>query len=335
MQYYSEYVLGLRGASGKKADKGTIVHKVLEITALAKKALQDGLPTIQDDDIGEIQTANYEPDYLNQIIDQVYDYYTSRLPAHKWYPKDKKDCNAWVWKIFNDHEGMFDPKNRLVVDAEPHFDFEIKDDWAKYEHELADGTSLAGNLSLKGTIDLITDVGDDVYEIIDWKTGRRLDWATGQEKTLAKLHKDPQLRIYHLAAKQLYPHVKTFLVTMHFMNDGGPFTVHFQDSDILDTLEMLKQKFKLIKNTSCPTQKKSWKCSRLCHAGKTTFEGTHVTPITENRFGSQTQSKYGECMTKCDQIKYMIDKYGIDWVTANLMSPDHVIGKYKAPGELS
>ena len=98
---------------------------------------------------------------------------------------------------------------------------------------------------------------------------------------------------------------------------------------------MLKQKFELIKNTTCPLQKKSWKCSRLCHAGKTTFEGTHVTPLVENRFGSQTQSKYGEYMTKCDQIKYMIDKYGIDWVTTNLMAPDHVIGKYKAPGELS
>ena len=35
--------------------------------------------------------------------------------------------------------------------------------------------SSRGTLALKGTIDLITDVGDGVYEIIDWKTGRRLD----------------------------------------------------------------------------------------------------------------------------------------------------------------
>ena len=34
------------------------------------------------------------------------------------------------------------------------------------------------------------------------------------------------------------------------------------------------------------------------------------------------------------QTKYMIEKNGIEWVTQNLMAPDHVIGKYKAPGEV-
>ena len=39
MQYYMEYTLGWRGSSNKKADKGTIVHKALEICAVAKKGL--------------------------------------------------------------------------------------------------------------------------------------------------------------------------------------------------------------------------------------------------------------------------------------------------------
>ena len=55
MQYYMEYGLGWRGTSGKKADKGTIVHKVLELTALCKKALQDGDKVFKDHEIGEIQ----------------------------------------------------------------------------------------------------------------------------------------------------------------------------------------------------------------------------------------------------------------------------------------
>ena len=33
-QYFGEYVLGWRGPSGQKADKGTICHKVLEILAV-------------------------------------------------------------------------------------------------------------------------------------------------------------------------------------------------------------------------------------------------------------------------------------------------------------
>ena len=332
MQYYMEYGLGWRGLSGKKADKGTIVHKILELAARAKKALQDGELVFKDSEIGEIQTDNYDPEYLDEIIEKVYEYYTSRLPHHKWIPSDKKHCHAWVWKIFNDHDGFFDPKNRNVVDAEPHFDFEIDEDWAKYDYTLEDGTKLEGRLALKGTIDLITDIGDDTYEIIDWKTGKRLDWATGKEKTHAKLEKDIQLRMYHLACKKMYPEAKTFLVTIHFMNDGGPFTIHFQDSDIPITLEMLRKKYELIKETEIPQLNKSWKCRRLCSSGKSTFEGTEIAPLIERRFGAV--SNYGEYMTKCEQTKYMIEKNGIEWVTDNMKEPEHVIGKYKAPGEV-
>ena len=325
MQYYIEYNLGWRGRSGKKADKGTIVHKILELAAVAKKALQEGQSTITDSEIGEIETSNYDPEYLDEIIDRVYEYYTSRLPHHEWKPLDLKHCRKWVWKIFNDDDGMFDPKNLTVVDAEPHFDFEIEEDWAKYSYTLEDGTVLEGNLALKGTIDLISDVGDGVYEIVDWKTGKRLDWATGKQKTPELLHKDIQLRMYHLAVTKLYPDIKTFLVTIHFMNDGGAFTVHFQDSDIPDTLKMIRAKFELIKNTTHPQQKKSWKCSKLCAAGKTTFEGTHIEPLTNS---------YGGCVTRCEQVMEKIRKNGIEWVTDNYKEPDHTIGKYQAPGEV-
>jgi hypothetical protein len=325
MQYYMEYTLGWRGKSGKKADKGTIVHKILEIGALAKKGLQKGRKTFKDSQIGRIQTANYDPDYLNGIIDKVYEYYTSRTPHHDWKPLDLKHCRKWVWKIFEDHDGMFDPKNRLVVDAEPHFDFEVEEEWGAYKYELEDGTIMEGNLSLKGTIDLITDVGDDTYEVIDWKTGRRLDWATGKEKTPASLQNDPQLRIYHLAVKKLYPHVKSFLITIHFMNDGGPFTLHFQDSDIPETMEMLRAKFEVIKNTTAPQQIFSWKCSKLCSAGKNTYEGTHVEPMN---------NQFGACLNQCQQTMAMIKENGIEWVTQNCAEPDHAIGKYQAPGEV-
>ena len=143
---------------------------------------------------------------------------------------------------------------------------------------------------------------------------------------------DAQLRIYHYAMKHMYPHVKTFLVTIYFINDGGAFTVHFQDKDLAKTEEMLQKKFLFIKETEKPQLVKSWKCSKLCHQGKSTFEGTSIDPIIERRSGYPT--RYGEYMTKCEQTNYMINKYGIDWLTENLKSPDHIIGKYKAPGEV-
>ena len=333
MQFYTEYTLGLRGKGGKKADKGTITHKILEICALSKKAEQDGIKIINDSEVGEILTDNYDEEYLSNIGARVYQYYTSRLQHHNWTDRDFKDCLSWAWKALKYKDGMYDPRNRNIVEAEPHFDFQIPHDWAAYDYP---EYNLKGNLSLKGTIDLITDVGDGVYEVIDWKTGMRKDWATGKEYNQENLFNNPQLRLYHYACKNLYPDVHTFLITIYFINTGGPFTVHFQDSDIPKTEEMIRKRFEAIKETKEPltikqtNPKDCWKCSKICDAGKNTFENTHVDPLVEKRVGQFT--KYGDTMTQCEQIRYMIKKKGIDWVTKNYIHPEHVHGKYKAPG---
>ena len=101
---------------------------------------------------------------------------------------------------------------------------------------------------------------------------------------------------------------------------------------------MLKNKFEFIKDTDDPKiirhidPKQSWKCTKLCHQGMTTFEDTNVRPITERR--PRQKTPYGEVMTKCEQTRHMIKKYGIDWVTQNIAHPEHVIGTYQAPGEV-
>ena len=59
-QYFMEYVLGWRGPSGQKADKGTICHKVLEILAVIKKCQQDELPIAIDDILGDIDVNSYD-----------------------------------------------------------------------------------------------------------------------------------------------------------------------------------------------------------------------------------------------------------------------------------
>lgn len=326
-QYFMEYVLGWRGPSGQKADKGTITHKVLEILAIIKKAQQDELKSVEDDIIGQINVDKYN---LNTIIEKVYKYYSEKTTHHKWTPKDYKDCHAWVYKAIEFNNGMFDPRNRNILQPEQHFDFEIKKPWSKYSYKLPDGQVLEGNLAMKGTIDLITLVNNDTIEIIDWKTGRRLDWATGEEKTQEKLEKDPQLRIYHYAIKHLYPDIKHIIFSIYFINDGGPFTICFDDSDIGPTEDMLRQKYNTIKNTNRPKLHKSWLCNKLCHFGKTTFEGTCIEPIVEYR-DNQT-CKQGSTMTKCEQVKHDIELYGIDQSMVLYKHPNHSFGSYKAPG---
>ena len=325
-QYFLEYVLGYRGPSGQKADKGTIVHKVLEILAVIKKADQDGIKTIDDDVIGKLDISTYS---LNTIIEKVYKHYTEASPHHKWSPKDYKDCHAWVYKAIEFNGGMFDPRNRHILCPEQHFDIEIKKPWSAYSYDTPDG-KLEGNLAIKGTIDLITLVGDNTIEIVDWKTGRRLDWATGKEKTQEKLESDPQLRIYHYAISHLYPKIDHIIFPIYFINDGGPFSICFDKSDLPKTEEMLRQKFEIVKNTRKPRLNKSWMCTKLCHFGKTTFDNTHITPQIEYR--ENHTCNMGSTMTKCEQVKHDIDLHGMNVVVEQYKNKNHSFGKYKAPG---
>ena len=327
-QYFFEYVLGYRGPSNQKADKGTIVHKVLEILAIVKQSQQNNVLTFEDDIVGPVNVEAYSIDTLTE---QVYQYYTSRFSHHKWAAKDFTDCRLWVEKAITYNNGMFDPRNRNILCPEQHFDIVIDKDWSKYKYKVAEGT-LEGNLAIKGTIDLITQVGDNTIEIIDWKTGRRLNWATGQEKTQEKLEEDPQLRIYHYAIQKLYPHIDHIMVTIFFINDGGAFSVIFDKSDLPKTESMLRDKFEIIKKTQKPRLHKSWMCSKLCHFGKSTFENSNVLPILEYRDNQLCQKNTH--MTKCEQIKHDIELKGINNVVDEYTVPGYTVGKYKAPGTI-
>jgi hypothetical protein len=327
-QYFFEYVLGYRGPSNQKADKGTIVHKVLEILAIIKQSQQNNIVTFEDDIVGQVNVEAYNIDTLTE---QVYQYYTSRFSHHKWTAKDFTDCRLWVEKAITYNNGMFDPRNRNILCPEQHFDIVIDKDWSKYKYKLSEGT-LEGNLAIKGTIDLITQVGDNTIEIIDWKTGRRLNWATGQEKTQEKLEEDPQLRIYHYAIQKLYPHIDHIMVTIFFINDGGAFSVIFDKSDLPKTESMLRDKFEIIKKTQKPRLHKSWMCSKLCHFGKSTFENSNVLPILEYRDNQLCQKNTH--MTKCEQIKHDIELKGINNVVDEYTVPGYTVAKYKAPGSV-
>lgn len=327
-QYFAEYVLGMRSPSNKKADKGTIVHKVLEILAVIKQAQQNGIKIVQDEIVPNIKVNKYS---LNSIIEKVYSHYTAQFKHHTWDNKDYKDCHAWVYKAIEYNNGMFDPRNRIIQCPEQHFDIPINKNWAKFKYDTKDGP-LEGTLAIKGTIDLITKIDDKTLEIVDWKTGRRLDWATGQEKTLEKLQKDPQLKIYHYAVQMLYPEIEHIIVSIFFINDGGAFSICYNRSDIASTEQMLKEKFETIKSVQVPKLSKTWKCNKLCHFGKSTFENSNINPLIEYRENELTP--IGKCMTKCEQIKHDILTKGMKNVVDEYTVPGYTIGKYKAPGSI-
>ncbi len=335
-KFVGEYNLGWSGPSNMKADKGTMVHKVLELVALAKKAHQDGKKTVKDEMVTfrvnekEIVTDKK----IDELVDKVYNYYATAFDHHDWCDKDLKEIRKWTWKALEYRDGAFDPRNRDIVDVEPHFDIPLEEDWATYSYDL-NGEKMEGLLSLKGTIDLITRIDDGVYEIVDWKTGKRINWATGEEYTHERLKKSAQLRIYHLATHELYPEADQVILTINYINNGGPYTICFEKSDIPETKRMIREKFEKIKGTEVPDLIKSdrrWACRKFCDLGMSTFEGTDVVPLIQQEYGHITRP--GEIMSKCEQIRYVIKNRSIDSVLKHMSAPDHNLAKYKAPGEV-
>lgn len=323
MQYFMTYVLGHYSTSGKKADLGTIVHKVMESLARFKKEDQDKdgrtkYLKINDDAIGTIQRPRntlHDDEMIEVLLNLSYSHYTNNSP-HKWSDSDEQVCRDLIWKTLDYNDGQFDPRKRDILEPEPHFDIPIEEDWAKFTYKMPDGKEINGQLAIKGTIDLVTKIDNDTIEVIDWKTGRRLDWATGEEKTYAKLCSDPQLLLYNYAISKLFPEYKQAIMSIFFIKDGGPFSMCFDKSDQEKFLEMLKVRFQEIQKNDTPrpisSDRSHWKCTKLCHFCKNNWPDTN--------------------QNMCMYIENYLKKNGMEKTISNCSRDGFDIGFYEAPG---
>lgn len=322
MQYFITYVLGHLSVSGKKADTGTVVHKALEALAGLKKYRQlnpdSEIMLLNDDVLGDLKIGSNDlmnPHMVEDILHKSYDYYTTKS-SHRWTRADEKTCLQLVWDTLNFGDGQFDPRLRNIIDPEPHFDIPIEEDWAKYDYTLPDGKRITGQLAIKGTIDLVTELNSDVIEVVDWKTGRRLDWATGEVKDYKKLCNDAQLLLYNYAITKLYPQYKQSIMTIFFVKDGGPFSMCFDRDDNDKFLKMLRSKYETIKKNDKPRlispDRSSWKCSKLCHYAKNNWPGTNK--------------------SICEHVDTYIKINGIDRAVKDLSREGHTVNFYEAPG---
>lgn len=320
--YFIEYVLGYKGKSNLAADKGTVFHKIMELLAKAKRAHQDNIDIITDDIVGEIHWHNID---IKRILDKVFEYYSTKYNQHNWAEKDLTDIERWLHYTLTLNGGMFDPRKRNIIHPELHFDFEINKAWANYVFG-----DISGQLALKGTIDLITDVGNGVYEITDYKTGKtRKDWNTGKEKDCITLKDDPQMRFYHYAMFNQFPNIKMLIATMFFTQAGGPFTVHFTKEDLPETEDMIRKKFEEIRACQKPRLTKTWKCEKLCPYSKIWNE-PQIHNIQEFRYGEVTPR--GNTMSLCELAKFEIERKGIDRTIKEMTNEGFGIGQYSPPG---
>lgn len=322
MQYFITYVLGYYPSSGKKAELGTIVHKVMECLAGLKKELQNSSPrtkklVLKDDALGTIsinKTELLSKTLPDELLDKSFEYYTTHS-QNSFTNSDKSECRKLVWDTLQFNHGQFDPRNRDIIAAEPHFDIPIEEDWAYYEYEI-NGEKVKGQLAIKGTIDLVTKIDDNTIEAVDWKTGRRLDWATGEEKTIDKLQSDPQLLLYNYALSKLFPEYKQSIMSIFFIKDGGPFSLCFDQSDHTRFLKMLKTRFQDIQRNNNPKpiseDRSNWKCTKLCHYCKNKWENTDT--------------------SMCQYVDNHLKANGMKDTVSKLTKSDFNIGFYSAPG---
>jgi len=322
MQYFMTYVLGHQSPSGKKADLGTITHAVFETLAICKKRTQFNKRNkmkVTQEPLGDFSFTYeelYTDEFVNYILGRSFDYYKANCTHNQFNQKDYEFCYKMVWDTLAYNKGQFDPRNRQVIDTEPHFDIPLKEPWAKFSFTGPDGKQISGNLAIKGTIDLVTELPDGTIEVIDWKTGQRLDWATGEKKDYEKLMTDMQLLLYHYAVGKLYPQHRHALMTIFFCRDGGPFTLAFDEEDDKNFLKTLEKMFKEITMNQMPRpisrDRNNFKCEKLCHYYKTNWPGTNK--------------------TMCHHVEEQLHNIGMTKTVAECSRPGFVIGTYKDPG---
>lgn len=334
LSYYLQYTTGHAQKPNYKTVKGSIVHLTLETLAICRKIAQQGGNTYHDEIFGTLNfeivngILHFTNTTINLISDSSYNHFSSHVDYYAWKEKDRIDCQDWTFNLINLQDGEYSPLKREVIDSERQFDFELTEDWAKFDYD-----GIKGQLSLKGTIDNISKIDDETYEIIDYKTGRRWNWAKNTEKTFESLmSEDMQFRMYHLAIADMYPNIKDFLITVIYMNDGGAITLAFGEKDKIKTKEMLRKRFETIKNTTIPRANKTWKCKAFCYYYKNTFKGTHVPVGVEHRSGQLT--KRGEKQSMCEETLFFLQKFGEPKTTENLTVPGFSVHNYQKPGEV-
>lgn len=298
--YFMQYVLGWKTPSGKAADIGSISHKALEFLAKKKMAIDARNRSFYDEETKKEYKIETK---IEDFIEAAWDHYTTG-PAkhHLWKAIDKKAVYNHVHTAVSYKDGMYNPLKMNVINCEEFFDLVIDQPWAKFEYEGPDGKPVKGTLAIKGTMDLLTRKSEKVMEYVDWKTGRRYDWAKDTVKEHDDLVKDFQVRLYHYALAQKFPDFSMYMMTFFYTKDGGPFHMIFE-KDFEFIFGQLKKRFEEIKKNSSPKLTKDWKCSKLCHFGKTLNKDSDFYKGNDNG------------KTICETMHEEVQQLGLDKIT--------------------
>lgn len=270
-KYLFTYVLGMKDKDNGKAIMGSTTHKVLELLGKQRIAIQNKKRSFEDEEFGKIGHSKWNIEYFNEISHAYYEKIYPGIMPHN----SKKITLEWSHLAVTRLDGEMDPRKQNIHAVEEFFEVEVPHEWANYSYKVGDEV-IEGRLGLKGTVDLIVKEDDVFFHIMDYKTGRRYNWATGKVKTYDCLAEDKQLLLYYYALRLKYPD-KHFYISIYYINDykidkvdvpGGIFTFAFDDSDFKKAEDMIREQFEAIRDDKFPRVISKtcnhFKCQRLC-----------------------------------------------------------------------
>ena len=259
--------------TGFKAILGTIIHWVAEILAKSKK--------------NNHYKLNSKINDFNILLKIAYSRFRKDYPHHQWNEEiDIAFCKKQIEYIIN---SPFNPLKCNILDIEKQFEISLN----------KIGFALPGGeyLKLRGTMDRIDLIDQDTIHIIDYKSGKRLNWDTGTSKELEHFEKDIQFRIYNLAASIIYPKYKYRIFTVLYPQDGGPYSFSIDDSDKPKILDIIRRDYNNIYLNDKPSRliddnlrkREHFKCRYVCSFGKNGLCDKYFNLLKKERFAKATE----------------------------------------------
>lgn len=304
---FVNYTLGLREPSGLAANLGNGAHKALELRARQRLAQQNGHPTFVEPETGQsFKTGSVDRDTCVRHGWSVY------FPGQPFSGRDFQTVGTLFDTVVR--QRIYDPAHLEIVQPEQYFDLEVEEDWAQYSFvDSHTGELVTGRLRVKGTVDLVYREAPGLIGYLDYKTGRKWDWAKNAPKTYdSLLNDDFQLLLYYYALRRLYP-AEHVLMTIYFIKEDGPTTLPFGDEHYELAKKKIRQYFEEIKNTTSP--------ARVMEA----VGGPRNQPCS---FCSYSKTKVEDGRSMCDSLWGELQTLGLD----RLIKKRGVVGSHSSYG---
>lgn len=159
---------------------------------------------------------------IHEILDFFYNIWAERSVKINLSEEETNFYKEDGLEILKNFYGKNQPWNFNAVDLESRFNFFIDDEKSKERHTLA------------GIIDRIDKTSENEYEIIDYKTARRMP-------SKAKIDEDLQLSIYQLGILDRWPHLdpSKIKLSLYFLKHNEKISTSRNSANIAETKNTL------------------------------------------------------------------------------------------------